>query len=211
MHQDDGYEYECKRERGDAVKRSHAALVALWLLLTVAVSPTFGLDIRGTAATLMQCLTRSGTTLTSACGILMGTNVLGFTGAGTAAAPLVSLVGTDGSVNGLYRTADGTLSFTTGVGGGHRMSLTTSALNMLVDIRSNTDNAVDVGGASNRFRTLFYGTRISSSGFVFANIATVLATNGDMAFCSDCTIANPCAGAGSGALAKRLNGVNVCN
>lgn len=29
--------------------------------------------------------------------------------------------------------------------------------------------------------------------------------------CSDCTIANPCAAGGTGALAKRLNGVWVCN
>jgi hypothetical protein len=56
-----------------------------------------------------------------------------------------------------------------------------------------------------------YGNKISATGFAFANIGTVLTTNGDMAFCTDCTIANPCAGGGSGALAKRLNGVNVCN
>lgn len=35
--------------------------------------------------------------------------------------------------------------------------------------------------------------------------------NGFMTFCSDCTIANPCAGSGTGAIAKRLNGVWVCN
>lgn len=48
-------------------------------------------------------------------------------------------------------------------------------------------------------------------GFLFANIATTLTANGDHAYCSDCTIANPCAGSGTGAIAKRLNGVNVCN
>lgn len=37
------------------------------------------------------------------------------------------------------------------------------------------------------------------------------AANGTMIYCNDCTIANPCAGAGSGAIAKRLNGVWVCN
>lgn len=37
------------------------------------------------------------------------------------------------------------------------------------------------------------------------------ATNGSMIYCSDCTIANPCAGGGTGAIAKRLNGVWVCN
>jgi hypothetical protein len=37
------------------------------------------------------------------------------------------------------------------------------------------------------------------------------APNGMMLYCSDCTIANPCAGSGTGALAKRLNGAWVCN
>lgn len=44
---------------------------------------------------------------------------------------------------------------------------------------------------------------------VFANLGA--APNGSIIYCSDCTIANPCAGAGSGAIAKRLNGVWVCN
>lgn len=35
--------------------------------------------------------------------------------------------------------------------------------------------------------------------------------NGWFLYCSDCTIANPCAGSGTGAFAKRLNGVWVCN
>lgn len=37
------------------------------------------------------------------------------------------------------------------------------------------------------------------------------ATNGQIVYCSNCTIANPCASGGTGALAKRLNGVWVCN
>ncbi len=43
----------------------------------------------------------------------------------------------------------------------------------------------------------------------FANLGTP--ANGIIRYCSDCTIANPCAGAGTGALAKRLNAVWVCN
>ena len=46
--------------------------------------------------------------------------------------------------------------------------------------------------------------------------ATTFATlgapaNGTIKYCSNCTIANPCAGGGTGAIAKRLNGVWVCN
>jgi len=35
--------------------------------------------------------------------------------------------------------------------------------------------------------------------------------NGPIVYCSDCTVANPCAGGGTGALAKRINGAWVCN
>lgn len=59
--------------------------------------------------------------------------------------------------------------------------------------------------------TVNYTTKINGSGFTFSNIGTTLTANGDMAYCTDCTIANPCASGGTGALAKRLNGVNVCN
>jgi len=37
------------------------------------------------------------------------------------------------------------------------------------------------------------------------------AVNGQLRFCSDCAVANPCAGGGTGALAKGLNGAWVCN
>jgi hypothetical protein len=46
-------------------------------------------------------------------------------------------------------------------------------------------------------------------GITFAQLGTF--NNGSRAYCSNCTIANPCAAAGTGALAKRLNGVWVCN
>ncbi len=43
----------------------------------------------------------------------------------------------------------------------------------------------------------------------FANLVPL--RPGSMIYCSDCTIANPCAGGGNGAIAKRLNGAWVCN
>ena len=48
-----------------------------------------------------------------------------------------------------------------------------------------------------------------SAGVLQASLGTP--ANGSIIYCSDCTIANPCAGAGTGAIAKRLNGVWVCN
>jgi len=44
---------------------------------------------------------------------------------------------------------------------------------------------------------------------LFTNLGTP--ASGTFCYCSDCTIANPCASGGTGALAKRLNGVWVCN
>lgn len=43
----------------------------------------------------------------------------------------------------------------------------------------------------------------------FASLGTP--ANGTVNYCNDCTIANPCASGGTGAIAKRLNGVWVCN
>lgn len=84
-------------------------------------------------------------------------------------------------------------------------------------IRLDADNAglaltlVDVRGPLTASGALATATKIQPGSFAFAAIATTLTANGDMAYCSDCTIANPCAGGGTGAFAKRLNGVNVCN
>jgi hypothetical protein len=43
----------------------------------------------------------------------------------------------------------------------------------------------------------------------FASLGTP--ANGAFYYCSDCTIASPCAGSGTGAFAKRLNATWVCN
>lgn len=89
----------------------------------------------------------------------------------------------------------------------------------VVFLDSNSSHMFSVGSSSaswnvntsGNFQGVTAGGKLMLPAFVFANIATVMTTNGDVAYCSDCTIANPCAGAGNGAIAKRLNGVNVCN
>lgn len=88
--------------------------------------------------------------------------------------------------------------------------------------KATNDNLNDIGAAgATRPRTVYVGTSVVTptvsaatvafTGFTFANIATNLTANGMIGYCSDCTIAATCAGAGTGALAKRLNGANVCN
>lgn len=59
-----------------------------------------------------------------------------------------------------------------------------------------------------------FGTSLQQNGLVLPGVAFVsLGTpgNGQITYCNNCTIANPCASGGTGALAKRLNGVWVCN
>jgi hypothetical protein len=49
-----------------------------------------------------------------------------------------------------------------------------------------------------------------SNGMLFADIPANLA-NGSTIFLTDATIANPCAGSGTGSILKQLNAVHVCN
>ncbi len=53
--------------------------------------------------------------------------------------------------------------------------------------------------------------RITLGSVTFANLGTGTTANGTLVYCSDCTIGNPCASAGSGAIAKRINNAWVCN
>jgi hypothetical protein len=71
------------------------------------------------------------------------------------------------------------------------------------------------GGSGTTQNTLATAFTIQDNGAVqlksvtFANLPTV--ANGYLIYCSDCTIASPCASGGSGALAKGINGAWVCN
>lgn len=65
------------------------------------------------------------------------------------------------------------------------------------------------GGAADLVFSRVTANEYGVSAVAFASLGTP--ANGTFAYCSDCTIANPCAGAGTGAFAKRLNGVWVCN
>jgi hypothetical protein len=60
-----------------------------------------------------------------------------------------------------------------------------------------------------RIGNIFENSGILFGGITFANLGTP--ANGTIVYCSNCTVANPCATAGTGAFAKRLNGAWVCN
>lgn len=65
------------------------------------------------------------------------------------------------------------------------------------------------GTVDTRFSRGSVAGEFTFTAVLFANLGTP--ANGHFAYCSDCTIANPCASGGTGAWAKRLNGVWVCN
>jgi hypothetical protein len=69
--------------------------------------------------------------------------------------------------------------------------------------------AVAAGGPAGMHAGLLWAQTIQLGILGFSSLGAP--PNGTFTFCPDCTIANPCAGGGTGALAKRLNGVWVCN
>src|SRR5262245_3722031 len=76
-----------------------------------------------------------------------------------------------------------------------------------------------LNNAGDQFLSLPYfdnSDRLYVSGMVQLGTGTLMANlgsapNGTITYCPDCMITYPCAGGGTGALAKRLNGVWVCN
>lgn len=92
------------------------------------------------------------------------------------------------------------------------------------------DNTYDIGASgATRPRSIFAGTDIRAAGELGGNFVQVTGAgylywstgtafgslgtpaNGAMLYCTDCTVAATCAGAGTGAFAKRLNSAWVCN
>jgi hypothetical protein len=85
----------------------------------------------------------------------------------------------------------------------------TGSVNNNVDSGTGTGGTKFGDGAGNVKATIDSAGRVAPGAFTNATLGTP--ANGVVVYCSDCTIANPCAGAGNGAIAKRLNGVWVCN
>lgn len=101
----------------------------------------------------------------------------------------------------LQSSADGLINLTNNTGTGlTRVSLGVNS----IAFPAITVSAAVAGQTQGIIITKGDGTNAA-----FADLGA--ATNGSMIYCSNCTVANPCAGAGTGAIAKRLNGVWVCN
>jgi hypothetical protein len=84
-----------------------------------------------------------------------------------------------------------------------------------------TPGTIDLGPVASGYPAITRSAAVGgeSQGIIIGNAngnpyyfaALGAATNGSMVYCANCTIANPCATGGTGAIAKRLNGVWVCN
>jgi hypothetical protein len=82
--------------------------------------------------------------------------------------------------------------------------LSGSALNL---VGGGFKNTLSFSGTANRTLVLPDSNAIVVGLSTFATLNTAI----PISLCADCTIANPCTGSGTGALAKRLGGVWVCN
>lgn len=127
---------------------------------------------------------------------------------GGAAGSSISMIpiGTDTNISITWQTK-GTGSHFFRAGGNFQFEIfnTASATNRVRVTGSNGgDPQITTSGGN-----LGVGVPISLVATAFASLGTP--ANGVITYCNDCTVANPCAGAGTGALAKRLNGVWVCN
>jgi hypothetical protein len=95
------------------------------------------------------------------------------------------------------------------VNGSYQLAFGSSGLTSPdVGLARSSASVLKLSDASSGFGTLHSGG-VRLEGVLEANLGSP--SNGTVVYCSDCTIANPCASGGTGALAKRLNGVWVCN
>lgn len=135
---------------------------------------------------------------------------------GTAGAPSMSFAGDPD--NGVYLPDTNKLSISTAAterlrfnNNGQLMAIFQGTAANPTFTRLNDFNTGVYFGASDAVLMSAGGTlsgSFSASGFlprtyVFANLPA--SANGNMVYCSDCTVADPCAGSGTGAIAKRLD------
>lgn len=203
-------------------RRAWAALIVVALLVVASRASAQTLPLGGGGG--IGCLSVSGSTITlSSCTLAIGANALSFGAGNSIAASGASdlTITSGGSVilsglggpgpyaesNNLNVAWSTNGSATLGINrNGFQAGTTQTRSTIIYNGQSNA--LVTVTGSTGE---MLLASTLNWSPFVFANIATTMTTNGQMRYCSDCTIANPCAGGGTGAIAKRLNGVNVCN
>lgn len=132
------------------------------------------------------------------------------TGATTSGASL-TVTGADASGRAFISNGTGAMAFGT--------NPASSGTVLRVPNNTNMINARNAANSAD-LQTMFYDTNNllnldpQANGILYAAktfAALGAPANGAFYYCSDCTIASPCAGSGTGAFAKRLNNIWVCN
>ena len=82
-----------------------------------------------------------------------------------------------------------------------------TAVNVFNEDSTNSNKVPLVGLSDSTAQVVNFGG--VDAAVTFSTLGTP--ANGSYEYCSNCTITSPCAGSGTGAFAKRLNGVWVCN
>ena len=90
------------------------------------------------------------------------------------------------------------------ISGSRKLDLSANTLSLLSDT-----GALKLGSAEDTAISRVAAGEFGLTAVAFASLGTP--ANGTFAYCSDCTFANPCAGAGTGAFAKRLGGAWRCD
>jgi hypothetical protein len=128
--------------------------------------------------------------------------------AGAAATPSISFAAEPGL--GLYRSGAGQLTVgNTNVSGGIPFTFGTNGMQLGNAMLFSWSSTTAATGSADTSLSRVAAGEFGWTAVLFANLGTP--ASGTFTYCSDCTIANPCAGGGTGALAKRLNGVWVCS
>lgn len=96
----------------------------------------------------------------------------------------------------------GDIAFT--LAGSRVYNFGTGTLDLLSDVGS-----IRIGSGNDMTITRRGAGEFGLAAVLFANLGAP--ANGTFCYCSDCTIASPCASGGTGAWAKRLNATWVCN
>ena len=120
---------------------------------------------------------------------------------GTATSPSYSFASTGNGDNGMYLFAANALGFSTA--GTDRWVINASGA-----LVAATDGGVDIGNGAADPRDVNITRNFATAGLAFASLGTP--ADGTFTYCTDCTQANPCAGASTGAFARRENGAWNC-
>lgn len=135
--------------------------------------------------------------------------------AGSITAPSLAL--SANTKAGLYSTSGGIVlsaqdaSAGAGDDAGFFVTATTSGGDVSLSVGNGTSGNTNYRWLSSRFDLTNGNPFIQLGRVAFASLPTPTDNGGALIYCTDCAVANPCAAAGTGALAKRVNSVWVCN